>query len=267
MLNLKDIIVGQYIPGQSFVHRLDPRSKVILAVIYVASVFVIRSYTGFVLMTAFTLALIRLATVPLRYLYRGIRPMRSIVILIFLFQLFFYPGDVVLFRWGKLVIYEAGLHEGIYMAFRLVLVVVFTTLLTLTTSAVALTDAIENLLRPFRRVGLRSHEIALLTTIALRFVPTLIDQADKIKKAQMARGADFETGNLLQRARKMFPLFMPLFLNTFRRADDLGLAMEARCYGGTVQRTRYREMAMGGRDAVAFAFTAVFLAAMVILGL
>ncbi|HHV56884.1 MAG TPA: energy-coupling factor transporter transmembrane protein EcfT [Firmicutes bacterium] len=255
---LKDITLGQYIPGNSLLHRLDPRTKILGSILYIIALFVLNDLPGYVIITAFSFALIFLSGLSWRYVLRGVRPIFYIVLFTLVLNFFLTPGRVV-WQLGPLKATAEGIRLGIFMGWRLLLLVLTTSLLTLTSSPIALTDGIEYLLNPFRGIGVPAHELAMMMTIALRFIPTLLEETDKIMKAQMARGADFETGNIVQRARGMIPLLVPLFVGAFRRADDLATAMEARCYQGGVGRTRLRELKFAARDFVALGVSALLV--------
>lgn len=264
---IKSITIGQYLPGSSPIHRLDPRLKIIALIVYIITIFFIRTFTGFGAAFLFTAFLLLISRLPLRYILRGLRPVLFLVVFTILLHFFLTKGGEVWFRLGPLTIESAGVRLGIFMSLRLLFLVVTTSLLTLTTSPIALTDGIEYLLKPFKRVGLPAHEIAMMMTIALRFIPTLMEESQKIMKAQMARGADFESGGLIKRARSMAPLLVPLFISAFRRADDLAVAMEARCYRGGDKRTRMKEMVVTILDYYALTAVAVFLMLIVFIGL
>lgn len=251
-----DITIGQYLSGNSVVHRLDPRTKITIVGIYMVVLFTAVSAPAYGVLVAFALLAVALAQVPVRMLARGLRPVLFLLLLTFFLQLFLTKGRV-LFALGPLVATWEGLRLGVFMILRLLLLLVMASLLTLTTSPVALTDGLEAILKPFRVVGLPAHELAMMMTIALRFIPTLMEEADKVMKAQMARGADFQSGGLLRRARSLIPLLVPLFVSAFRRADELATAMEARCYRGGYQRTRYSPLRAGPLDWAAAALTVV----------
>lgn len=236
----KGITIGQYYPGDSFFHHLEPRIKIGLITAYVVFLFLFATAWGYLAMTLLSLTVILLARLPLKLMVRGLRPLYFIIAFTLILHIFFTKGGDVLVRWGRIAIESQGLFTGLLMAWRLILLVTTTSLLTLTTSPIALTDAIEGILRPLSPIGIPAHELAMMMTIALRFIPTLLEEAEKIMKAQMARGADFESGNLVQRAKALIPLLVPLFISSFRRADDLALAMEARCYRGGKGRTRMK---------------------------
>lgn len=250
------VTIGQFFPGSSFFHRLEPRIKICLISMYLVALFLFKSYWGYLAMSLFTLAVILSSRLPLKLMLRGLKPLYFILIFTFLLHIFFTKGGTVLARWKRLSIETEGVISGLMMTWRLVLLVMTSSLLTLTTSPIALTDAVEGLLSPLKPIGVPAHELAMMMTIALRFIPTLMEEAEKIMKAQMARGADFESGNLLQRAKSMIPLLIPLFISSFRRADDLALAMEARCYRGGKGRTRMKAHPVQVKDwltLVAFA--------------
>lgn len=257
---IEDITIGQYVPGNSPIHKLDPRTKLSTVLVYMVALFVVNTFTGYLLVGLFTAAIIALSALPLRFVLRGLRPLLVILIFTLVLNIFLTPGEV-LAQAGPVAVTREGLLRGTFMALRLVFLVLGTSLLTLTTSPISLTDGLERLLAPGKRIGIPAHELAMMMSIALRFIPTLIEETQKIMKAQAARGADFESGNVFHRARNMVPLLVPLFVSAFRRADDLALAMEARCYRGGEGRTRMKEMHMSGRDfaalAVMFVFTAV----------
>ncbi|MBQ2448916.1 MAG: energy-coupling factor transporter transmembrane protein EcfT [Peptococcaceae bacterium] len=247
---LKDITIGQYLPGDSFLHKLDPRTKIIAVVVYMISLFVVNNFWGLGAMLVLSLAIVLISRIPLRFFFRGIKAIVFIVLLTVILQMFMTPGEPLV-ELGFLKITKEGVHQAVFMGTRLVLLVSVTSILTLTTTPIALTDGIENLLKPFQKIGVPAHELAMMMTIALRFIPTLVEETDKIMKAQSARGADFESGNLLERAKAMIPLLVPLFLNAIKRADELALAMEARCYHGGDGRTRMKALQYSGRDVIA----------------
>ncbi len=247
---LKDITIGQYFPGDSIVHRLDPRIKIILTFILIISLFSASNVKGYSLCAVFVLGQLILSRVPIKYIFKGLRPLLVILLLTIFVNMFMVEGRII-YSIGPFDITWEGLMQAGRMAARLVLLVMGASLLTLTTSPIALTDGIEKLLNPFRGLGLPAHELAMMMTIALRFIPTLLDEADKIMKAQMARGADFESGNLLKRAKNLVPLLVPLFISAFRRADELALAMESRCYRGGENRTRLKVLRLLGIDYIA----------------
>lgn len=259
---IKDITIGQYLPGGSALHKADPRLKIIVMLYYMALIFIIKSYAGFALTLAFTILVITICGIPLKYTLKGLKPIIFIVIFTAIINIF-ATGGTVLVQFSFIKITSEGLDMAAKMSLRLVLLVVGASLLTLTTTPISLTDGIESLLKPFTRIRLPAHEIAMMMSIALRFIPTLLDEADKIMKAQSSRGADFDTGNLAQKARSFIPVLVPLFVSAFRRADELATAMEARCYRGGVGRTRMKQLKLGQPDvwvsALVGAFTFVLL--------
>ncbi len=254
---LKDITIGQYFPGTSIIHKLDPRVKIVIVAMFIASLFFVTSFWPYILVVAFIGTIISVAKLPLKFIIKGLKPLMFIILITFAINLFLTKGEV-LFEIGPLTITKEGLRQSVFMALRLVFLITGTSLLTLTTSPIALTDGIERLLSPFKKIGLPAHELAMMMTIALRFIPTLLEETDKIMKAQMARGADFESGNILSRARNLVPLLVPLFINAFRRADELATAMEARCYRGGEGRTRLNELKFRSRDYVVLFSMVVF---------
>ena len=261
---LRDITIGQYYPSDSPIHRLDPRTKLVITFLFIIIIFFVRYYTGYLFILAFLALIVILSGIPVKYILKGLRPLLFIILLTFFINIFFTAGETTLFSVWFIRVTKEGLRQAFFMTLRLVFLVVGTSLLTLTTSPISLTDGIESLLRPLRVIKFPSHELAMMMTIALRFIPTLLEETDKIMKAQMARGADFESGNLIQRAKAMVPLLVPLFVSAFRRADDLAMAMEARCYRGGESRTRMKVLTMGRLDVLAFAFTAAFIAAVLL---
>lgn len=247
---LKDITIGQYFPGNSCLHKLDPRTKIIAVLLYMISLFLVNNFWGLGAMLILSFVVVSISHIPLRFFFRGIKAIVFIVFLTVALQMFMTPGEII-WELGLLHITKEGVRQAIFMGVRLVLLVSVTSILTLTTTPISLTDGIENLLKPFQKMGVPAHELAMMMTIALRFIPTLVEETDKIMKAQSARGADFESGNLIQRAKAMIPLLVPLFLNAIKRADELALAMEARCYHGGEGRTRLKVLRYGVRDAIA----------------
>jgi energy-coupling factor transport system permease protein len=258
---IKDITIGQYLPGDSFVHRLDPRVKIILSFLLIAIIFVLDNFIGYFIIGVATLMIIQIAKIPRKYIFKGLKPILWIIVFTAALNMFMTPG-VPLYKLGPLTITEKGLYLSAFMVLRLVFLIVTTSLLTLTTSPIALTDGIEQLLEPFKKIGLPAHELAMMMTIALRFIPTLMDETDKIMKAQTARGADFESGNLVKRTRNLIPILVPLFISSFRRADELAMAMEARCYRGGKGRTRMKQLKISKRDYIAlFSITMLLVVA------
>ena len=263
---MKNITMGQYYPVDSFVHRLDPRMKIILTILMIVAVFMVHSLVGYAIVLGFVYLTARMANVPFKMLMKGLKPLRLILILTFVLNLFFNSGETVLFHWSFITLTAEGLSTAVHYTLRLGFLVLGTSLLTLTTSPVTLADGIELLLSPFKRFHFPAHELAMMMTIALRFIPTLLEEADKIMKAQMARGADFESGNLMARAKAMIPLLVPLFVSAFRRAGDLAMAMEARCYHGGENRTRLRVLRITRNDYLALAAVGVLILLIVLEG-
>ncbi|NLI61320.1 MAG: energy-coupling factor transporter transmembrane protein EcfT [Clostridiales bacterium] len=256
---LKDLTIGQYFPGRSFIHLLDPRIKIVISFLFIVLIFFVKSFLGYAFVFLFLASIVAISQIPPKYVIKGLRPLLFIIILTFILNIFFISGETVLFRLGFLVLTKEGLLQGVFMALRLMFLVSGTSLLTLTTSPIALTDGIESLLNPLKVIKFPAHELAMMMTIALRFIPTLLEETDKIMKAQMARGADFESGNILQRAKALVPLLVPLFISAFRRADELAMAMEARCYRGGDNRTRMKVLRVDRRDYIALGFTLLFI--------
>ncbi|WDV45392.1 energy-coupling factor transporter transmembrane component T [Clostridiaceae bacterium M8S5] len=251
---LKDITIGQYFPGETVIHKLDPRVKIAITFIFLIAIFLINKFIPYIFVVAFLGSAIALSKVPPKFIFKGLKPLFVIIIITFLLNVFMTKGEVIFKIWFLSVTKE-GLIQATFMALRLIFLVVGTSLLTLTTSPISLTDGIEKLLNPLKKIGVPAHELAMMMTIALRFIPTLLEETDKIMKAQMARGADFESGNFLSRAKSLVPLLVPLFISAFRRADELAMAMEARCYRGGENRTRMKQLSMHTRDFGALALT------------
>lgn len=263
---LKDITIGQYVRGDSFLHKMDARAKILLTIFYIVILFLVQGPFSYALLGIFTLLLIRISRVPLKFIVRGLKPMLFILVFTALINVFMTPGDILWqekFIW-TITITRQGIKTGVLMLLRLVFLVIGTSLLTLTTTPLMLTDGIEKLLKPLEKIKVPAHEIAMMMTIAIRFIPTLAEETDKIMKAQTARGADFETGNILRRAKAMIPLLVPLFISAFRRADELAMAMDARCYHGGHNRTRMKQMKAGWRDAAGAGILSVLCAAVII---
>lgn len=260
---LKDITIGQYYPTGSYVHKLDPRTKIVVTFALIVGLFIINTFFPYTYIVGFLLAAILISKIPLNFILRGLKPLRVIIIFTFLINVFMSQGDII-WSLGPLNATREGLNQAIFMAVRLMLLVIGTSLLTLTTSPIALTDGIEQLLNPLKKIGVPAHELAMMMTIALRFIPTLLEETDKIMKAQMARGADFESGNIISRAKGLVPLLVPLFISAFRRADELAMAMEARCYRGGENRTKMKELKMGSRDTIALILTVLLLAVLLL---
>ncbi|CAG9366256.1 energy-coupling factor transporter transmembrane protein EcfT [Clostridium perfringens] len=258
---LKDITIGQYIPGDSFVHKLDPRTKILISFIFIASLFIVDKFWGYIFIIAFLGATVLISKLQFKYLYKGLKPVFLLIAITAALNIFMIKGteDTLIWHWKFLHIYKEGIRTSIFMALRLILLIMGTSVLTLTTSPIELTDGIESLLKPFKKIGIPAHELAMMMTIALRFIPTLIDETDKIMKAQKARGADFESGNIIQKAKSLIPLLIPLFISSFRRADELAMAMEARCYRGGDGRTRMKILKYSKNDFISFGIAGALL--------
>ena len=260
---IRDITLGQYYPGNSWIHRLDPRVKILATILYIVALFVVKDFIGFAPAFVGLVAVTAISKVPVSFILRGLKPVFLIILFTFVINMFMIKGEVLVSLWF-LEITREGLRTAVFMGVRLVLLIIGSSLLTLTTKPISLTDGIEALLSPFRRFGLPAHELAMMMTIALRFIPTLLEETDKIMKAQQARGADFESGNIINRAKALIPILVPLFISAFRIAQELAMAMEARCYGGSVKRTRMNGMKLCSRDLAASVIFVIFLALIVL---
>lgn len=261
---LKDITIGQYYPAESAIHKLDPRVKIVVTIIYIVSLFVTNDWIGYLAAFVFLAACIVISKVPLSFILRGMKSIAVLLGITIVFNLIFTPGDDVLVSFWKIKITEAGLKMAIRMGIRLSFLIVGTSLMTLTTTPNQLTNALESLMKPLNFI-LPVHEIAMMMSIALRFIPILMEETDKIMKAQMARGADFETGNIIVRIKNMVPLLVPLFISAFRRANDLAMAMEARCYHGGTGRTQMKPLSYRGSDYGAYGVAVAYLAACIVI--
>lgn len=248
---IKNITLGQYFPGDSAVHKLDPRVKLLITLGLIIVIFFIQTVYGYLALVALLMSAVIISGVSFKYVLKGIRPLWLILVIMFVLNVFFISGETVLWEWGVLRITLEGLIKAIVMAVRLILLVMATTILTLTTSPMEITDGLERLLSPLKVIRFPAHEMALMMSIALRFIPTLVEETDRIMKAQTARGASFDSGGLIARAKGLVPILVPLFVGAFKRADELALAMEARCYNGGKNRTRMKVLKIEGRDYVA----------------
>ncbi len=262
---IRDITIGQFYPTDSCIHKLDSRIKLISTLIYIFALFFVRSFIGYIPVIIFLASVIYMSKVPLKFILRGLKSIVIIILFTVALNMFMSSRGTVLFQYGFITVTTEGIYNAGVMALRLIFLIIGSSLLTLTTSPIELTDGIEMLMKPLKRFGVPSHEIAMMMTIALRFIPTLLEETDKIMKAQTARGADFETGNLIQRAKSMVPILVPLFISAFRRADDLAMAMEARCYRGDEGRTRMKQMVLVKNDYVAFSIVLVFVLTLMII--
>ena len=262
---LKDITLGQYFPGNSVVHRLDPRTKLIMLVLYIVALFCAVSWVSYALMLVFLAVVIKISTIPLKSLVRGMKPLILILVFTGVLNLFFTAGDTVLVSFWKITITLEGVVRAIFMVARILMLISGTFLLTYTTSPISLTDGLESLLNPLKVLRLPVHELSMMMCIALRFIPTLIEETDKIMSAQKARGADFETGSLLQRVKALVPILVPLFISAFRRADELATAMECRCYQGGEGRTKMKLLRFSYFDFIALGIGALLIVAISVL--
>lgn len=264
---IKDITLGQYFPGNSPVHRIDSRVKIILTIVYIIMLFMAENIWGLLVGVVFTAAAFAISKIPFKMILKSLKPIVPIIIFTAVLNLFFIKTGNPLFEFKFIKITDNGVNTAVFMIIRIICLIVGTSLLTYTTSPIDLTDAIERLLSPLKKIKLPVHELAMMMTIALRFIPTLIEETDKIMSAQKARGADMETGSLIQRAKALVPILIPLFVSSIRRAEELALAMECRCYHGGEGRTRMKQLRTSGLDYIAFAFTALFFAVIIVINI
>ena len=262
---LKDITLGQYFPGNSPIHRLDPRTKLLMLLVYIVALFLAVSWVSYAVMLAFLLAVIRISTIPLKSILHGLKPLVMILVFTGVLNLFFTDGDHVLVSFWFITITREGVIRAVLMLARIMMLVVATFLLTYTTSPISLTDGLESLLGPLKKIHVPVHELSMMMCIALRFIPTLIEETDKIMSAQKARGADFESGSLKDRIKALVPILVPLFISAFRRADELATAMECRCYHGGEGRTKMNLLRYGRNDFFAYGLGVLPLAAVIVL--
>jgi energy-coupling factor transport system permease protein len=263
---LRDITIGQYFPGDSIIHRLDPRFKIVITLLYIIMLFSGGNYICLTVGAVFTFGAILLSRIPLKMFFKSVKPLVIFLVITAFLNLFLMTTGDVLWEWKFLKITDKGLETSIFMIVRIVLLVMGSSLLTYTTSPITLTDAIERLLSPLRKIKFPVHELAMMMSIALRFIPTLIEETDKIMSAQKARGAEIDTGSFTTRAKNLISILVPLFISAFRRADELATAMECRCYHGGEGRTRLRQLKSAPRDYIALAVTIIFLALVIVLG-
>ena len=257
---LKDITIGQYFPGKSIIHKLDPRVKIILVFLFIVTLFVANDVTSLLINVAFVILLYVISRIPLKMILKGLKPIIPIIIFTAILNIFFVDGRV-LWKIGFIEVTDKGLEMSAIMIIRVLCLIAGTSLLTYTTSPIALTDALERLMKPLNKIKVPVHELAMMMTIALRFIPTLIEETDKIMSAQKARGADMETGSIVQRAKALVPILIPLFVSSFRRADELAMAMECRCYRGGEGRTRMRQLHIRFMDILSIFVVSAFLVA------
>ena len=263
---IRDITIGQYYPAKSVLHRLDPRVKLVSTLLYLISLFLFKSIPGYIVATVFLVAVIRLSKVPFSYIVKGLKPVVMLLMITVLFNLFLTRDGEVLFHAWIFTITEGGLRTAVYMAIRLIYLIIGSSLMTFTTTPNELTDGIEKLLHPLNKIRVPVHEVAMMMSIALRFIPILLEETDKIMKAQIARGADLESGNIIQRAKNMIPILVPLFVSAFRRANDLAMAMEARCYRGGEGRTKMKPLKYQSRDHMAYIAVVAYVVAVFFIG-
>ena len=263
---IRDITIGQYYPAESRIHRLDPRVKIVCTLLFLVSLFIQNSLSGYVIATIYLGCVIRLSKVPLKYILKGLKPVVILLLFTVVMNLFLTDGGETLVQFGIFTITENGLRTSVFMAVRLMYLVAGSSIMTFTTSPNGLTDGMEKLLHPLNRFNVPVHEVAMMMSIALRFIPILLEETDKIMKAQQARGADFESGNIIQRAKAMVPILVPLFVSAFRRANDLAMAMEARCYHGGDGRTKMKPLHYHGRDRAAYFITLIYFIIMFVVG-
>ncbi len=262
---IRDITIGQYYPAKSILHRLDPRVKIVCTLLYLISLFLFRNLAGYLVATVFLVGIIRMSKVPFSYIVKGLKPIVLLLLITVLFNLFLTRSGEVLWQWWIFTITAGGLNTAVYMGIRLIYLIIGSSLMTFTTTPNALTDGIEELLDPLKKIHVPVHEVAMMMSIALRFIPTLIEETDKIMSAQKARGADFESGNIIQKAKALIPILVPLFISAFRRADELAVAMECRCYHGGEGRTKLHVLQYEGRDYLALALGLAVTAGIIVL--
>ena len=262
---LKDITLGQYFPGTTLAHKLDPRTKILLVTLYIVALFCAKGIVTYGILALCLAVCVKISKVGLKALVKGLKPVLFIIVFTGILNLFFTPGDHYVFELGFIHVSNVGLHNAIFMVVRIMLLIMGTFLMTYTTSPISLTDGLERLLGGLKKVHVPVHELAMMMSIALRFIPTLIEETDKIMSAQKARGADFDSGNLIQKAKAMIPILVPLFISAFRRADELATAMECRCYHGGEGRTKLHVLKYESRDYVALVLGVLVLAAVIVL--
>ena len=264
---IRDITIGQYYPVDSIIHRLDPRVKLLGTLLYIISLFLFDSFAGYLLVIGFIGSVILASKVPLSYIFKGLKAVIFLLLFTVVFNVFFTQGDNVIGEWWIFRLTWEGLYQGAFMGIRIILLIIGSSIMTFTTTPKALTDGLETALHPLNRIKVPVHEIAMMMSIALRFIPILLEETDKIMKAQMARGADFESGNMIQKVKALLPIFIPLFVSAFRRANDLAMAMEARCYNGGTNRTKMKPLVYASRDYIGYALLGGYIALFVVLNL
>ena len=262
---LRDITLGQYYQTDSVIHRLDPRVKLTATIAFIVSLFLVKNIWGYLIAAFFLAAVIKMSNVPFKFMVKGMKAIVFLLLLTVVFNLFLTPGEPLIQIWKLTITIEGAKLAGM-MAVRLTFLIIGSSVMTLTTTPNNLTDGMESLMKPLGKIGVPVHEIAMMMSIALRFIPILLEETDKIMKAQIARGADFESGNIVKKAKAMVPLLVPLFISAFRRANDLAMAMEARCYRGGEYRTKMKPLIHKKRDFMAYGVLVVYLAACVVIG-
>jgi energy-coupling factor transport system permease protein len=262
---IRDITIGQYYPAESAIHKLDPRVKLFATLIYIIALFSFKGIASWIFISIGLFTVIRISRIPFKFIVKGLKAIVVILLITVCFNLFLTPGNVTYWSYGKLKLTDTGIMTAVTMIIRLIYLIIGTSLMTLTTTPNQLTDGLETSLAPLNKIHVPVHAIAMMMSIALRFIPILIEETDKIMKAQMARGADFEHGNLIQKAKNMVPLLVPLFVSAFRRADDLAMAMEARCYNGGEGRTKMKPLRYRKEDRIAYVLVLLFLAGVIAL--
>lgn len=263
---IRDITIGQYYPTDSKLHRLDPRVKIMCTLLYLISLFLFNNIYGYLVATMFLISVITISKVPFSFIVKGLKPVIMLLMLTVVFNLFLTKTGTIIFELWILKVTDEGLQIALLMAVRLIYLILGSSIMTFTTTPNALTDGIERLLWPLRVIKVPVHEIAMMMSIALRFIPILLEETDKIMKAQLARGADLESGNILQRAKAMIPILVPLFISAFRRASDLAMAMEARCYRGGEGRTKMKPLVYGKKDYIAYFIMFLYLTVAIVVG-
>ena len=263
---IRDITIGQYYPAKSVIHRLDPRVKIVCTLLFLISLFIQRSILGYVVATLFLGAVIYMSRVPFKFIVKGLKPIMILLLITVLFNLFLTRGGAELVHFWIFHITEKGLETSVYTAIRLIYLIMGSSIMTFTTTPNSLTDGIEKLLHPLNKIRVPVHEVAMMMSIALRFIPILLEETDKIMKAQIARGADLDSGNMIQKAKAMIPILVPLFVSAFRRANDLAMAMESRCYHGGEGRTKMKPLVYKGRDRAGYIITLLYMVLVFIVG-
>ena len=262
---MENMIFGRYVPGESILHRMDPRSKLIIVFLFVCVVFIANNTWTYGVLAIYTLLMVGMSKIPFRFLYSGLKPILLLVVFTFLLHIFMTKGGDLVFEWGWVKIYEEGIRQGIFISLRFFLLILITSLLTLTTTPIEITDGLETLLNPLKKVRFPVHELALMMSISLRFIPTLMQETDKIMKAQTARGVEYNSGPVKERIKAIVPLLIPLFISSFKRAEELAVAMEARGYKGGEGRTKYRQLKWGLADTSMILFLALVTILLIVL--